>query len=295
MTQIESMLTFFRKNKKITVFLMLILGVFCIGLSAIFVKIASVPGPVTTFYRLFFAAIFVVPWQIKKGFKEIEPKHITFFAIGGIFFALDLILWNTSILLTSAATATLLGNNAPIWVGLGSFFFFKEKLKPVYWLGLAFALLGIIITIGFNGILHLSMSIGNLLALVAGMFYAAYLLTTQKARTKIDTVTFMAISVLSGTIIALFVCIIFNYNMLHYPLKSWLALLGMGIISHLIGWLAINYALGYIKASTVSVTLLGQVLVTAVLSYPILGEVLTIQEIVGGLILLIGIYLVNKR
>lgn len=67
------------------------------------------------------------------------------------------------------------------------------------------------------------------------------------------------------------------------------------MISHLVGWLAINYALGHLKASAVSVSLLGQAVVTALLSIPILGETLGAVQTVGGLLVLSGIYLVNSR
>jgi drug/metabolite transporter (DMT)-like permease len=69
----------------------------------------------------------------------------------------------------------------------------------------------------------------------------------------------------------------------------------MGLVSHLGGYLAINYALGHMRATSVSVSLLSQPVITALLSIPLLGESLSVQQIIGGALVLGGIYLVNRR
>jgi len=66
------------------------------------------------------------------------------------------------------------------------------------------------------------------------------------------------------------------------------------LITHVVGWLSINYALGHIRASVASVTLLGQPVITALAAIPILGEPLGINQIAGGLLILTAIYLVNR-
>lgn len=80
-----------------------------------------------------------------------------------------------------------------------------------------------------------------------------------------------------------------------YPIETWLALMGLALITHVGGWLAIGYALGHIRASIVSVTLLGQPVLTALFSIPLLGEDLFPLQIVGGLLVLGGIYIVNRH
>ncbi|CAG0927828.1 hypothetical protein TFLX_00648 [Thermoflexales bacterium] len=79
-----------------------------------------------------------------------------------------------------------------------------------------------------------------------------------------------------------------------YPLSTWLSLLALSVITHVGGWLAINYALGHIPASIVSVTLLGQPVLTAILAIPLLGEALFPLQVIGGILVLIGIYIVNR-
>jgi drug/metabolite transporter (DMT)-like permease len=284
-----------RNNSILLSYFLLFVGVISIGLSAIFVKFANQPGTVSAFYRFLFALIPLIPIQIKRGIKLENKKYLIIATIGGIFFSIDLILWNTSLILIPAATATLIANNAPIWVGLGSLIFFKRKLNRFYWIGLSLSIIGIIITIGIHKILINDINIGVLLSFLAGLFYSGYLLSTEKARKKIDTFTFMTLTVSVGVIISFIANIFFGYKLTGFTTFEWLNLIGLGVISHFIGWISINYALGHLPASSVSVTLLGQIIITSLLAIPLLGENLNSHQIIGGIILLCGIYLVNSK
>jgi len=277
-------------------YLALALGIFCIGTSAIFVKIASVPGSVSAFYRVLFAGLALLPLRLsQKKLSSPSWKDIRLIGLGGIAFVGDLVLWNTSILLTSAAAATLLANNSPLWVGLGATLIFREKLNLKYWLGLLIALLGMTVIVGGNAIQELHFNTGDLLAIAASFLYAAYMLITQKARARVDTLTLNLFTMLTCIIILLPVILLLGQPLTGFSAQVWIALLGLGLIPQFIGWLAINYAMGHLPAARVSVTLLGQSVVTAILGILFLREALSLADITGGIMVLIGIYLVNQR
>ncbi|MBU1101473.1 MAG: DMT family transporter [Bacteroidetes bacterium] len=269
-------------------------GILCIGFSPIFVKLANVPGDVSALYRMLIAGSVIIPWWIIKGIKKYDRKDIMIVFAGGVVFAIDLIMWNTGLLLTSAATSTFLANSAPIWVGLGTLVFFKEKLESKYWIGLLIALLGMTILVGMDFIRHLSFNLGNILSIGAGLFYASYLLTTQHARSKMDTLSFMSISLISSIFIMLTYTLIIGTPLTGYSNEAWLSLAGLGLISHMGGWLSINYAIGHMKVANVSVSLLLQSVIAAILSLIILGEPLVIEQIAGGLLILTGVFIVNR-
>lgn len=276
-------------------YIALIFGILCIGFSAIFVKIANVPGSVSSFYRLLFAAMAILPLWIYRGMRVPQKRDLWLIFVGAAFFAFDLFLWNTAILLTSAATATLLANNAPIWVGLISLIVFKEKLPRKFWIGLLVAILGLNVLIGVEAWRTLTFNKGDLLSLVAGFFYALYLLYTLDSRKRVDTVTFMTFSVLFMLIMLFFTNILIGNPFFGYSNRTWLSLAGLGLIAHFGGWISINYALGHLKGANVSVTLLSQTVVTALLAIPLLGEGLSTNQIGGGMLILAGIYIVNRR
>lgn len=276
-------------------YILLFIGIFCISWSAIFVKIADVSGIASGFYRLFFGTIAIIPiWlYYKKPIKDLHGVKIA--VICGILFASDIALWNTSIMLSKASISTLLANLAPIWVGLGALFFMKEKPGKIFWVGTFIALAGVVVIVGSDQILNSGLNFGNMLSIIASMFYGAYLLTVRKGRSTLDTFSFTAISMIVSTITLGIISLMSGVEMGGYATKSWLALIALGLVPQVVGWLTINQALGHISPTLASVSLLSQTVFTAIFSVPVLGELLTWNEIAGAVVVLTGIYLVNSK
>jgi len=272
-------------------------GIVCIGMSAIFVKWAGLPGAVSGFYRIAIAvAVLGLPFARRAAGGRVvrDPRVWALALLAGVFFAADLAVWNTSLLITSAANATLLGNDAPIVVGLGALLLFRERPRATYWLGLVVALVGMSLIAGWDLLSRSPLGVGDLLAMVAGVSYGGYLLATQRIRAKMDTLSSLLIPGVAGVVLLLAFCLATRQPMWGFSQQSYLALLGVGLVSQVAGWLAINFALGHMPASIVSVTLLGQPIVTALLAVPLLGEALEGHQVIGGLITLAGIFLVNR-
>lgn len=276
-------------------YLMLILGILCIAWSAIFVKLAGVSGLSSAFYRMLIGSIGVIPiwWMYRKPIHD--KKSVWVAILCGVFFAIDIAMWNTSIVLSKASIATILGNLAPVWVGLGALFLMKEKPKTIFWIGTSIALFGTAMIIGLSNVSEISFTKGQFLAIVASMFYGAYLLAVRKGRSNLDTISFTAISMISSTVVVFIICLFYGTDLKVETTQAWISLAGLGLISQLGGWLTINYALAYIKPTVASVSLLGQSVFTALFSIPVLGEFMTFSEIVGGVVVLFGIYLVNSK
>jgi drug/metabolite transporter (DMT)-like permease len=127
------------------------------------------------------------------------------------------------------------------------------------------------------------------------MFYGAYLITVRKGRISLDTFSFTTISMITSTILLGFICWFTSSSLTGFSPKTWFALGTLGIIPQLFGWLAINQALGYIRPTVASVSLLSQTVFTAFFSILVLNERLTFQEIGGAGVVLFGIYLVNRK
>jgi drug/metabolite transporter (DMT)-like permease len=278
----------------IKAYLFLLLGVFCIGWSAIFVKLADAPALTSGFYRYFFCFLGLLPLWLYKKIQIPETKTLIWIFVGGLLFVLDMSLWNLSILRTTASVSTLLANNASIFVGLGSLIFFKQYLSKTYWIGLLVATIGVFFVAGRDFIQNPNIGIGHLMAIGAAFFYAGYMLITQQVREKIDTVNFMGWSLISCLVFSFFTCWFQGLPMLHFDNQTWFAFIASGLICHLVGWLSINYALGFLPAAIVSPTLLIQPVLTSIFSYFLLNEILRKEQIIGGFIVLLGVFLVNR-
>jgi drug/metabolite transporter (DMT)-like permease len=283
-------------QNKIFPYIALAIGICALSLSAMFVRWAEAPGPIVGFYRLLISTIFLTPIFIRqqKKLKPIDKKYLIFPILAGIFTAFDFAFWNSSLKFTTAANATLLGNTAPLWVALFALFIFREKLRGIFWLGLAIALTGAALVMGSDFLRHPTLGLGDLMASTAAIFYASYQLITQRGRKHIDPLRYMWLVGLSATIGMFIINIVLGNSFTGYPAQTWVIFFITAIVSQMIGYLAITYALGHLPASVVSPTLIGQPILTTILAIPMLGEIPNTTQWVGGAIALAGIYIVNQ-
>ncbi len=272
--------------------------------SAIFIRWSAVPGPSSAFYRVFIAALILLPWRAlssasgrrRTAISQANRRSLLLAFAGGVFFGLDLAFYNTAVMRTTATMATLLGNNAPIFVGIGTWLLFKRPPQRRYWAGLAVAMSGAaIVMISMAGHQDRSGDLtGAFMSLIAAVFFAAYLLATEHVREQMDTLTFNAVAIGGSVVTLLLVCVIVDAPLGGFSPRTWMALLALGLISQLGAYLALTYALGHLPATVTSVGLLGQVPLTAILAVPLLGEPLTTAFLAGGTLVLTGIYIVNS-
>jgi drug/metabolite transporter (DMT)-like permease len=129
---------------------------------------------------------------------------------------------------------------------------------------------------------------------VAGVFYAGYFLVTQRGRQQLDSLTYTWIAAASSTFFLLLLMLALRQPLFGYPAHTYLNFLALGLLVQVFGYLAISYALGHLPASLVAPIMLGQPVVTAVLAGPLLGERLSVWEIVGGTAVLAGVYIVHR-
>jgi drug/metabolite transporter (DMT)-like permease len=277
-------------------YLALFIGVFILGFSAIFTRWAAAPGSVVSFYRMAIGTlVLAIPFAARLRRQPIPLRSRGFWlaALAGLFFGLDLAAWATGINAGGATIPTLLANHAPIWVGLGAWLIFKEKLSPLFWLGLALALAGVIAVLDLD-FSQLQLGPGAVFALLAAFFYGAYQLTAQVGRDDLDALSFFWIAAVSSTSTLLVLVFILGDPLTGYSTFSILNFLALGVIVQGLGWMLINFAQGYLPASQVSPTLLLQPVGTAILAGPLLGESFTAQQWLGGLTVLLGIVVVFR-
>jgi len=244
---------------------------------------------------MFIGFIGVLPIWFFRRKPVNDKKSVRIAVLCGVIFACDIAVWNISILLTKAAISTLIANLAPVWVGIGAILFLKEKPGRIFWMGTFIALMGVAVIVGIDKIYNSRLNAGHFLAILASLFYAFYLLIMRKGRLHMDTVSFTMISMLSSSVVLLILSVLTGTKLSGFSLQSWEALIGLGLISQLGGWLAINYAMGFMPPTIASVSLLSQSVFTALIAIPVLGENLTKIEIFGAVIVLMGIFLVNKK
>ena len=148
--------------------------------------------------------------------------------------------------------------------------------------------------LGTDYLLHPRLGIGDLMAIGTGVFYAGYMLVTQRSRQYFNPLTHLWLMGLSASFGLLLINLALHNPIFSYSTQSWLVFFAAAIVSQIAGYMSITYALGHLPASIVSPTMVGQPIVTAMLAIPLLGEIPTGLQAIGGFIALAGIYIVNQ-
>jgi drug/metabolite transporter (DMT)-like permease len=256
---------------------------------------ADAPGPITAFYRVVISILLLLPLFLRRvDRKSLTRKLLIIPLWGGIFTALDFAFWNTSIGYTTAGNATLLGNTAPLWVALGAWLIFRETLRRDFWIGLLLALSGATLIIGADFLTSLHLGIGDVLAIIAGVFYGAYFLVTQNGRKHFNPLPYVWLVSISAAIGLALINIGLEHRFVGYSRETWLAFIGAGIVSQTIGYLSVSYAMGHLPAAVVAPTMIGQPIITTLIAIPLLGEIPAPAQILGGAVALTGIFLINR-
>lgn len=269
-------------------------GATAIGFAPIFVRLSQVGPGATAFWRLTLALPALWLWALweKRGGgtrRSLATADYRRLLGAGLFFAGDLAVWHWSIYFTSVANATLLANCAPIFVVLGSWLVFDQRVGHIFLLGMGVALAGSALMVGSSFHVSLSQLWGDMLGLVTAVLYAGYLLSVKRLRDELSVATIMLWSGTVSSTALLPVALLSGERVWPVSLDGWGILWGLALISQVGGQSLIAYALAHLPAAFSSVGLLLQPVMATIFAWLILGETIGSWQAVGGVFVLGGI------
>jgi drug/metabolite transporter (DMT)-like permease len=284
-------------------------GILFISTASIFIRFAQLEASsiVIAAGRLVIASLILVPLALirtRQDFKSLTGKEWGKGVLSGVFLALHFAAWITSLEYTSVASSVVLVTTTPLWVALLSPLVLKERIRKWVLVGLAVSVAGgVIVGLGnacqfvggqltcqaqrFTG----GAMWGNLLALFGAWMAAGYMLMGRQLRKKLNTVSYTALVYGVAAVLLTAVVIARAEPVFSYSGKTYLWLLALGIFPQLLGHSLFNWSLKYISAAYVSLTLLGEPIGTTILALIFLREAPTLLELVGAVLILIGIVL----
>ncbi len=279
-------------------FASLLMGGMAIGFAGIFMRLSDVNPLASAFWRMALAAPFLWAWAFAVRAQDKDAGKRTDFGkslvLAGIWFAGDMGIWHLSLHYTTVANATLLSNFAPVFIALWMWIAYRVRFAPVFIVGMAVALIGAIMLVGPNASGGDHKLLGDGLGLASAVFYAAYQLVIKDARAQYSTARLMAWSTTVTGLALLPFALTAPGNFWPVQLAGWLPLLALALVAQIGGQTVIAYAFAHLPASLSSVSLLIQPLTAAVAAWLIFQEALGLLQILGGALLLTGIYL-SKR
>jgi drug/metabolite transporter (DMT)-like permease len=264
------------------------------------VRVSEVGPLATAFWRL---ALALLPLLVLYGRESAEagsprrPRTVrehAEVAAPGLFLAADLATWHLSLHLTSVANSTLLVNVAPIFVTLFSWLVLRQRIRFGFVIGLAVALIGIVVLKGGPGALGGGNIRGDGMAVLAAAFYAGYILLLGRVRKTYATTTIMVWSTVSAAAFTGLLTWFVEPAFLPATIAGWLILIGLAWVSQAAGQSLITFALAWLPPTLSSLTLLIQPVVASMLAWVLLKEPVTGAQMAGGAIVLTGILLARR-
>jgi drug/metabolite transporter (DMT)-like permease len=287
-------------------FLCLLAGGVAIAFAPILVRLSDTGPVASAFWRtalaapLLMALVLVVPAEggtrpARAGASAWIPASAGMTVLAGIFFALDLGVWHWSIVWTSVANSTLLANLAPIFVTLAGWLIWKQRVTTTFLVGMVAAIAGMFVLVGPNFAAGGTRLLGDALGALTGVFYAGYMLAIKSARdAQASTTRLMAWSTTITALALLPVALLSPQPMLPSSAHGWLVLAGLAVVTQILGQGLIAYAFAHLPASLSSVSLLIQPVVATLAAWAIFGEPVGAVQVVGGAIVLAGIWVSKK-
>jgi drug/metabolite transporter (DMT)-like permease len=277
--------------------LAVVLGVTAVSFAAIFIRLCDAPALAVAFYRMVLAAAVLLPFVVRHGrswWAGLNRAALGQALLAGLFLGLHMGTWVTSLYHTSVASSMILVSTQSIFAVLLSHFGIKEKVSRVVLLAMSIALLGSVIIGGGDLRVGRESLIGDGLALTGGFLAAAYMVTGRKARRELPLLPYIFLAYSSAAVLLGIGCLASGIRMWGYTGQTvlWLVLLAL-VPTHL-GHTLFNWALRYLPAYVISISLLGEPIGSTTLAYFVFGEAPPVLTFAGGALVLAGVYLVIR-
>lgn len=294
--------------------LALLTAILAVSTSSVFVRFAQADAPsiVIAALRLTCATLLLAPMAWTRHRAELTSltrSELTLGVVSGIFLAAHFATWISSLEYTTVASSVVFVSTGPLWVAILSPLLLNESLRRAAILGLVMAILGGAI-IGLsdactwsgglacpelNQFLQGRAMWGNFLALIGAWTVSGYLIIGRKLRAKMSLVPY--IFLVYGICAAALIVTMFlaGQSPLGYPAQTYGWIFLLALFPQLIGHSTYNWVLRYVPATLVAVITLVEPVASAILAYFILREAPSAGVLLGGSLILVGIYLAARK
>jgi drug/metabolite transporter (DMT)-like permease len=288
----------------------LLMAILAVSTASIFIRFAQMDGApslVIAALRLSFATLLLAPLAITRHRAELRNLTRTELSLGvasGLFLAVHFATWISSLEYTSVASSVVFVSTGPLWVALLSPMLLNERLSRAAIVGLGLALLGGTV-IGLsdacvwnaglqcpdlNQVMQGRAMWGNFLALAGAWAVTGYLIIGRKLRARMSLIPYILVVYGMAAIGLIIMMLGAGQLPFGYEAKTYVWIFLLAAIPQLIGHSTYNWALRYLPAAFVAVTTLGEPIGSAILAFLFLNETPTIAILVGGVLILLGIY-----
>jgi drug/metabolite transporter (DMT)-like permease len=263
--------------------------------AAILIRLAEATPFAISAYRLSIAAVILIPiTSIKQGnaFLKWSTSVWLWSSLAGLLLAVHFSTWITSLAYTSVASSVMLVTTAPLFVGMLSHWGLRERLSARMFTGILVAVSGGAV-IGYGDYTTgVDPLLGDLLAIAGAISAGGYFVIGRKLRGQVDLLPYITVVYSTAAVWLVGLALATGQPMSGYTPSTILILIGLAVGPQLLGHSSLNWALKYLSAVLVSVVILIEPIGSTILAYLILDEEVTRYTLIGGMLVLTGIYVV---
>jgi drug/metabolite transporter (DMT)-like permease len=273
--------------------ILLFIGIVAISFSSIFVRWSSAPVAVIAMYRLLFTCAGMLPFLFtyRQEWMRISASDWLKLFISGAALGLHFLFWMASLRYTSVASSTAILTLEPVFVMLGSFWLFRQRLRSAAVLSMIVAIFGAIL-IGWGDFRFSGTALqGDFLSLLGTLAIVIHMLLGKSMRAYMSALVYSFFVFLFAGLVLAGYNLTQGYSFTSYPANEWGIFLLLAVVPTVFGHYLFNWLLKYMKATSVSMSVLGEPLGATLLAYFLLGETITTLQVFAGCILLIGVAL----
>ena len=271
------------------------IAITAIATSAPLIAASSVAPLAISFWRSLLGSAVTLPWALfrhRAEMRSLSRYELRWTVVAGVLLGLHFAAWLPSLQFTSVASSTALVSLQPVWAALlaraqGAY------VPRVAWVGIAIALLGVLILTGIDVSADPRHLVGDLLALVGGMLSAAYVTAGERVRRTVSTPTYTSMAYGVSALTLLPLCVLLSAPLSGYSTNEWATILALTAGAQLLGHTLINRVLRTTSATVTSLAILlempGATLIAAVWlgQVPSVAIVPAVALIFAGLVLVI--------
>ena len=276
----------------------LAIGILSVSTGSIFIRYAQLEASSLTIaaYRMGIAfCVVLLPTLLfeRRGLSSLTKVDFRLALLSGCFLAVHFATWIYSLEYTSVAISVVMVNTAPLWVALFTPLVTSDRISRTMAVAVGISISGVaVIGSGFDGHLNASDNfIGTTLATLGGIGLAGYLLVGRELRLRHSLGVYATVCYGSAALLLWTVVILARQQLTGFTSATWWSLIGVALISQVMGHSLNNWALRFLSSSAVAVALLGEPVISSVLAYFLFEESLSAVQVLGALLVLLGIYL----
>lgn len=263
--------------------LLFFVAIVSLSQASLLIRSAHAPIEVIGFWRMTAAGLILLLSSF-FGCNQVQnikwsDQKISFTLISSVFFFLHLWCYFYAAHHTKISNMMIMFSTNPLFTAMGAYLFFKEKMTWKLGVAYVFAFTGIWILASGSLQFQPEYFTGDILALVSGAFYSAYILTGKKARQHISTKLYGGINYSFVGFLFLATGLGKNLEWTHYPLTSWIAIAALVLIPTLMGHALFSFLLSHLNVNSMSCGKLIEPVIASVMAYLFFGENLSQQAI----------------